>query len=110
MRVTEGEPVFFFPKMAKGDQNFFTHAKGGQNFFAHAKQETRKNCFDHKQTAPLPVKNDSSLMSGGTKMHRQRAKNSNFSDFDETWRRSCVVSPAIETMLFKLIGCLLASN
>ena len=45
---------------------------------------------------------------GGTCMYQQRAKNSNFSDFDDAWQSSCMVSPAIETMLFSLIGHSLA--
>ncbi len=50
-----GGPKFFEGLgRQKGDQNFLTYANGG----------TRKNwqTGHHKQTAPLPVKNDSSLM------------------------------------------------
>ncbi len=31
------------------------------------------------------------FMPGGTKMYHQRAKNSNLSDFDDTWQSSCMV-------------------
>ncbi len=51
LRVTEGGTRIFFPTwepFMRGDQNFFVHAKGG----------TRKNW----RLAPLPVKNDSSLI------------------------------------------------
>ena len=37
----------------KGDQNSFTYAKGGY--------QKKNGDRHHKQTAPLPVKNDSSL-------------------------------------------------
>ncbi len=61
----------FFPE---GGPEYLTSAKGGQNFFAHAEEGTRiflrmprgdqkkLATRDHKQTAPLPVKNDSSLI------------------------------------------------
>ena len=68
----------------RGDQNFFAQARGGtriflrmprggQNFFAHAKaggedQKKLAPC-NHKQTAPLPVKNDSSLNIWHTNLH-----------------------------------------
>ena len=49
-------------------------------------------------------------MPAGTYMYRQRAKNSNLSDFDDTWQSLCMVSPAIEAMSFSLIGRSLAPN
>ena len=46
-----------------GPELFYACRMGDQIFFAHAKGGTRKKLTtrDHKQTTPLPVKNDSSL-------------------------------------------------
>ncbi len=57
----------------RGDQNFLCRPRGGPEFFAHAEGGTKfflrmprggpekLATRDHRQTAPLPVKNDSSL-------------------------------------------------
>ena len=62
--VQRGEPVFFFTK-SKGEPEFLPVVKGGsQNLFTYAKREDQKKLAtgNHRQTTPLPVKNDRSLM------------------------------------------------
>ncbi len=51
---SKGGPEFF-PIGKGGDQNFFTYAKGGD--------QKKLATGHHRQTAPFPVKNDSSLTS-----------------------------------------------
>ena len=47
-----------------GDENCFAHAEGAPEFFCACQGGDQKKLAtrDHKQTAPLRVKNDSSLM------------------------------------------------
>ena len=57
LRVKEGETN------GGGDQNFFPKAKGGTRMFLRMKRGNQKKLVTghHKQTAPLPLGNYSSL-------------------------------------------------